>query len=53
LSIVAGIMALIINALYIDVFEASKVAIVIWFIWGLALKLSNYKNKEQKEVFSK
>jgi hypothetical protein len=53
LSIVAGIMALLINALYIDVFEASKVAFVIWFIWGLALKLSNYKNKEQKEVFSK
>jgi len=31
--------ALLINALYIDVFEASKVALMIWLTWGMFYKL--------------
>lgn len=35
LGCIFGIFGLLINALYIDVFEASKVAYVFWFISGL------------------
>jgi hypothetical protein len=34
-SFVFGGGALLTNALYIDVFEASKVAFIAWFIWGV------------------
>lgn len=37
LASISGIFGLLINALYIDVFEASKVAFTFWAIIGLAL----------------
>lgn len=44
----AGVFAMIVtflaNGLFIDVFEASKVASLFWLILGLNLSLSNFKN---------
>lgn len=53
LSILFGTFALLTNALYIDVFEASKVALTIWFLWGLMLKTATFSDKELNNSFSK
>jgi len=37
-AIGCGVVALLINAVFIDIFEASKVAIVSWTLMGLAQK---------------
>jgi len=44
---ICGVLALLINALYIDVFEASKVAYNFWLVSGLFVGISTYyaKNK--------
>ncbi len=43
-----GLVALLINASYIDVFEASKVAYTFWFVSGLFIgSLNFYKTKSQ------
>ena len=36
-AVLAGILGLLINAVYIDVFEASKVALVFWGLIGASL----------------
>jgi hypothetical protein len=47
LGFVAGIVGLAINALFIDVFEASKVAFVLWLLAGATLgSLRGYQNKK-------
>lgn len=38
LAITCGLIGLLINAVFIDVFEASKVAIITWTLLGLAVK---------------
>jgi len=38
LAITCGLIGLLINAIFIDVFEASKVAIITWTLLGLAVK---------------
>lgn len=35
LGLIFGLGGLLFNATYIDVFEASKVAYVLWFVWGI------------------
>src|SRR3989339_415556 len=41
-----GGLALMINALYIDVFEASKVALMIWLTWGLIYSIEFFSQDE-------
>lgn len=50
LGVIFGTFGLLINALYIDVFEASKVAFFIWFFWGLMLKFTTFKKIEIEAV---
>ncbi len=38
MGLFVGTGALMVNATYIDVFEASKVAFIIWFVWGMFMK---------------
>ena len=45
-GVLFGGLALLINALYIDVFEASKVALIIWLVWGMFYKLKYLPDKE-------
>lgn len=45
LGFVAGTFGLILNAIFIDVFEASKVAFTLWLLMGIVLGiLSHYKS---------
>lgn len=37
IGFIAGVMGIAINALFIDVFEASKVAFVLWLLFGITL----------------
>lgn len=37
IGFVAGVMGIAINAVFIDVFEASKVAFVLWLLFGITL----------------
>lgn len=46
LGFVFGIVGLLINATYIDVFEASKVAYTFWMITGLFVATNNFYEKE-------
>jgi hypothetical protein len=41
-AFIAGTIGLLINALYIDVFEASKVAFTFWSMAAIVLKLAEY-----------
>lgn len=45
-GLLSGGVALLITALYIDVFEASKVAMMIWLIWGMFYSLRFFKQNE-------
>jgi O-antigen ligase len=38
LSVGCGLLALLMNAVFIDVFEASKIAIITWTLLGLSQK---------------
>jgi len=44
-----GLIALFINALYVDVFEASKVAYNFWWVAGMYVGLSSIKQKKVHE----
>jgi len=46
LGFLFGGLALFINALYIDVFEASKVALMMWLLWGMAFRLEFFSKNE-------
>lgn len=41
LAITCGLIGLLVNAVFIDVFEASKVAILTWTMLGLAVKIKS------------
>ena len=45
LGFVFGLIALLINATYIDVFEASKVAYTFWTVAGLFIGYSTLSSK--------
>lgn len=45
-SLLCGSLALLINALYIDVLEASKVALMVWLVWGMFYALKLFKQNE-------
>jgi len=49
LSFIFGLFALLINAAYIDVFEASKVAYNFWLTAGLYIGYNQIQSKKQKE----
>lgn len=44
---ICGVLALLANALYIDVFEASKVAYNFWLVTGLFIGLATYYDKNK------
>lgn len=46
-GIVGGFGGILLNALFLDVFEASKVAITLWFLIGISVKLIENKLNEQ------
>ncbi len=48
-GLLCGNLALLINALYIDVFEASKVALILWLIWGMFYRLHFFSTNEIKK----
>ena len=50
IGIIFGTWGLIVNAAYIDVFEASKVALFIWLVWGLMIKSTLLPQKEIEAV---
>ena len=44
-----SLIGVFVNALFIDIFEASKFAIIFWFMVGLYLVvLRRYENNEEK-----
>lgn len=48
-SVLVGVFGLLINALYIDVFEASKVAYVFWFTFGIYIGFLSLKSRQDIE----
>ena len=42
LSVTLGLVGLLLNAVFIDVFEASKIAIITWTLLGLAQKAKSF-----------
>ncbi len=44
-GMIAGTLALLINALYVDIFEASKVAYHFWLMSGMSIGLATYYEK--------
>jgi len=48
MAIAAGVIGLLINATYIDVFEASKVAFTFWGIVGLGMAMGRIQVQESK-----
>ena len=52
-SVAIGVFAcsigLLVNALYIDVYAASKVAFTYWAVVGLALAIFSFKPKKRKQ----
>lgn len=45
-GVLAMIVAFLTNALFIDVFEASKVAFIFWIILGVTLSIKNYQHED-------
>lgn len=41
IGLAGGSVGIVLNALLIDVFEASKVALSFWLLWGMAIGLAN------------
>jgi hypothetical protein len=50
LGVTAGIFGLALNAVLIDVFEASKVAYILWMLMGLSLGFLFLENKKEVPV---
>lgn len=51
LGVAAGITGLSLNAILIDVFEASKVAFILWLLVGLMLGLLNHYSKKKIDYY--
>ena len=52
IGVFAGLTGLLLNAVLIDVFEASKVAFTLWVLLGVAVALLMQKTKWTKPYFS-
>lgn len=50
MSFIFGLFGLLINALLIDIFEASKVAYVFWFTAGIFVALAHLEKKEIEKI---
>ncbi len=48
-GIIGAIPGLLLNAVFLDVFEASKFAIALWFLIGFAVVLTTYKQSLSSE----
>ena len=51
IGFVAGVAGLMINAFFIDVFEASKVAFSLWLIFGIALGMLHIYKRTLPDIF--
>lgn len=51
IGIVAGVGGLSVNALFIDVFEASKVAFTLWLLLGIALGVLGLYERRSPDVY--
>lgn len=51
IGVIAGAVGLSINALFIDVFEASKVAFILWLICGIALGMLGRSQRTLPDVY--
>lgn len=47
----AGVIGLALNALLIDVFEASKVAFLLWLLMGVTVGVLHFYQKEQVDLY--
>jgi len=51
IGFVAGVVGLAVNALFIDVFEASKIAFVLWLLFGIALGILRLYEKKSPDLY--
>lgn len=49
-AVFAGTVAILINAIFIDIFEASKFAIIFWLTSGIAVNLVRRKDNDDKII---
>ena len=51
-AVVVGIPGVFLNAVFIDIFESSKFAIIFWLFLGITVSLlfNNYENKSSKNI---
>lgn len=52
LGLSAGIVGLALNAVFIDVFEASKIAFQLWILIGIAVGTVAYTQKEKFDLYA-
>ncbi|MCR4329849.1 MAG: O-antigen ligase family protein [Candidatus Roizmanbacteria bacterium] len=50
-GVVFGAFGLMINAIYIDVFEASKIAFFVWCLWGIYAKALEFSKADINKAF--
>lgn len=51
IGLLFGLLGLLFNATYIDVFEASKMAYVFWFVWGIAIGYLELLHSKHKTLY--
>lgn len=51
LGFVAGVVGLMLNAVFIDVFEASKIAFLLWLLTGVTLGILHFYQKRDLDLF--
>lgn len=51
IGFVAGVAGIAINAFFIDVFEASKVAFVLWLLFGIALGILRLYGRKSPDLY--
>lgn len=51
LAVIFGTGGLMINTLYIDILEASKIAFFVWFYWALFYKSTFFNKSELQKAF--
>lgn len=51
LGFIAGFFGLVLNAVLIDVFEASKIAFILWLLIGIILGVLNLYQKKEIDIY--
>lgn len=51
LGFAAGVVGLMLNAIFIDVFEASKIAYLLWLLTGITLGIAHFYQKKYIDLF--